>query len=391
MSANWVSCLLLASCLACGTNPSPDQNSNAPLAGVAGVAGSAPGINAAGAGAAGAGGIAINGPTTMSGGVGGSAAGSGGAAGLANGGSGAVADAGGSMAGGQGGTPMDWKLEHVFVLAMENHDQVSIVDNEKDAPYLNTLIQKGARACNFTDELPKDIVSEPHYVWMESGTNVFSDHTFDSDSDASDKNSTADTTHLVTQLGTANISWMSYQEGINDKTGSCPIASDGFYAAKHDPFVFFRDVSGSPPSKTNMFCAEHHRPLSALFDDLKANVARFVFITPNLCHDMHGATGCPESNLIRAGDDWLAANLPPVLDYIAQHRGVLFITWDEGENTLAPPFVALGPTIKPGYLSLSDYTHSSILKTNELIFGLPISPRVADCQAFDDMFTHAPY
>jgi hypothetical protein len=297
----------------------------------------------------------------------------------------------GGTGGAQAGSPNDYKLEHVFVLAMENHDEVSIVGNMTDAPYLNKLIQQGTMASHFADELPKDIVSEPHYVWMESGTNVFSDHTFDSDADPSDKNSTADTSHLVTQLGAANISWMSYQEDINDTTGACPIKSDGFFAAKHDPFIFFRDVSGSPPSKTNQFCVDHHRPLSKLFDDLKADVARFVFITPNLCHDMHGASGCPDSNLIHAGDTWLSGNLQPVLDYINAHHGVLFITWDEGENTLAPPFVVVGPTIKAGYTSPSNYTHSSLLKTNELIFGLPISPRVTNAEDFHDMFTQVPY
>ena len=41
------------------------------------------------------------------------------------------------------------------------------------------------------------------------------------------------------------VSWMGYMEGLDSSTGACPVNSSGFYAAKHDPFVFFQDVAGS--------------------------------------------------------------------------------------------------------------------------------------------------
>ena len=101
-------------------------------------------------------------------------------------------------------------------------------------------------------------------------------------------NSTASTAHLSTQITAAGSTWLSYQEGINSTTGACPIAASGRYAPKHDPFIFFRDVSGSTPSKTNAFCTAHHKALSALAGDLTNNrVAAYNFITPNQCHDMH--------------------------------------------------------------------------------------------------------
>ncbi|HEX7480785.1 MAG TPA: hypothetical protein VF331_23490 [Polyangiales bacterium] len=62
--------------------------------------------------------------------------------------------------------------KYVFVIAMENHDANQIYGNTTDAPYINnTLIPAYARATNFNDELPS-LVSEPHYVWMEAGTNA---------------------------------------------------------------------------------------------------------------------------------------------------------------------------------------------------------------------------
>ncbi|HEX2613455.1 MAG TPA: hypothetical protein VHO02_07665, partial [Fibrobacteria bacterium] len=163
-------------------------------------------------------------------------------------------------------------IRHVIVVAMENNDADVIYGGADRAPYINdTLLTKYAHAVNFVDPLPTWIPSEPHYVWMEAGTNALPDHVFQDNSDALLANSTSSGAHLVAQIRrAANDDWMSYQEGIDSLTGACPVASSGLYAAKHNPFVFFRDVSGNPPSKTNAYCASHHRPLPALYSDLAA-------------------------------------------------------------------------------------------------------------------------
>jgi phosphatidylinositol-3-phosphatase len=279
-------------------------------------------------------------------------------------------------------------IAHVFVVAMENENLGKIYDNAPDAPYINgTLIGQGARATSFIDELPVGSPSEPHYIWLEAGTNVFADRTFTTDSAPSASNSTASTAHLATQIAGAGLSWTAYQEGINATTGSCPIAGSGFYAPKHDPFVFFRDVAGDPPAKTTPPCTAHVKDLSALAGDLSAGaIADYVFITPNLCHDMHGASGCPDTNGIRAGDAWLGENLPPVLAFAEAHAGVVFVLWDEGDASGHLPFVALGPDVKPGYAGAVTYTHSSVLKTVEEILRLPILPTVATVDDLSDLF-----
>jgi hypothetical protein len=284
-----------------------------------------------------------------------------------------------------GGTTTGPKV--VFVIPMENQDQTKIIGNTTDAPYINgTLVKSYATASNFGDELPA-LLSEPHYVWMESGTNVFTDHTFSTDNDSSASNSTSSTAHLVTQLDAAGVSWMSYQEGMTANT--CPISSISStdYAAKHDPFVFFQDVSGSPPSSSNAGCIAHHKPYTALTADLQNSaVATYNFVTPNLCHDMHGAGGCPNSNNIQAGDDWLAANLQPIIDYALAHDGYVFITWDEGNNTTLMPFIAIGNHVKANYAGPTKYTHSSLLKSEEEILGVPVLSTVTSASDFADLF-----
>jgi phospholipase C len=279
-------------------------------------------------------------------------------------------------------------IKHVFVIAMENHGASDIYGNATHAPYINnTLLPMAGRATNFIDKLPQ-LNSEPHYVWMEAGTNAFSDHTFTTDSNPSASNSTASTAHLSTQIVAAGSTWLSYQEGLNSTSGACPIASSGNYAPKHDPFIFFRDVSGATPSKTNAFCAAHHRALTALAGDLTADrVAAYNFITPNLCHDMHSNSCAGSSDPILQGDTWLRDNVPAILSYVAAHQGVLLIVWDEPVGSTGTiPLIVLGPHVKPNRASTIQYSHGSLVKSVEQILGLPILPTVSADNALADFF-----
>lgn len=286
----------------------------------------------------------------------------------------------------------------VFVIAMENEAEDAVYGSAS-APYINkTLFPMGAHGTAFSDPLPDSIPSEPHYLWMEAGTNSFSDATFTSDSDPDSRNSTASTSHLTAQMMAASpaVSWMSYQEGLDaSTTGACPISSSGFYGAKHDPFVFFQDIVGKTPSPTASLCVAHHRAYttSSFAQALsQGTVAQYNFITPNLCNDMHGAAGCPSSDVIGAGDTWLATNLPPIIQYANAHNGVIFIVWDEPEGgSPLIPFLAVGPHVKAGYTSTVSVTHSALVKTVEKIFGLPLLPTVASANDLGDVFQAGTY
>jgi hypothetical protein len=304
------------------------------------------------------------------------------------------ADPGGEPSGSTTEAVTSSVIKHVFVIAMENHD-ASEIYGSANAPYINhTLLADYAHATNFNDPLPLSIPSEPHYVWMEAGTNAFSDHTFTGDSDPSGTNSTSSTAHLVTQIKSATngVTWRTYQEGLNSSTGLCPIHSSSLYAAKHNPFVFFKDVSGNPPSATNSYCESHHRPYSAFASNLAAgDVASFTFITPNLCHDMHGASGCPSTNEVTQGDTWLSTELPRIITYAHANAGVVFIVWDEGDSTGKLPFIAVGPGVKIGYAGGVSYTHSSMLKSIEAILGLSTLSKVSSANDLSDLFVAGHY
>jgi hypothetical protein len=277
-------------------------------------------------------------------------------------------------------------MQRVFVIAMENHNWADI-ENSPAAPYINgTLLPTGGHAQQYYNP-PAVHPSEPNYLWLEAGTS------FGITNDALPSvNHQSTTAHLVTLLGNAGISWKSYQEGISGTV--CPLDPSGLYAPKHNPMVFFDDVTdhNSPLSPS---CIAHMRPYAELATDLQnGTVARYNFLTPNLCNDMHNV--CPPvSNAITQGDSWLAAELPPILNSVAyQNNGVVFITWDEGEGGSDGPIgmIVLSPLAKPGgYSNAIHYTHSSTLRTIQEIFGVaPLLGNASSATDLADLFTTFP-
>lgn len=254
-----------------------------------------------------------------------------------------------------------------------------------------------AHATNFGDVLPLAIESGPHYVWMAAGTNSFDDHAFVTDDDPSASQSTASTAHLFHQLDAAGKSWRIYMEGLDANSGACPIYSNGVFAAWHNPAIWFQDVSGNPPSADNSYCAAHHRAFSSFDGDVASgDVADFTFITPNLCHNLHGAPSCPDQDFVRADDQWLAANVPPILDYVNAHGGVLMIVFDETSATNSwgdplQPFFVLGPQVKSGFANARSQDLSDYLRGVEDLLGLQPLPTVQGATGLGDYFQPGGY
>ena len=65
--------------------------------------------------------------------------------------------------------------------------------------------------------------------------------------------------------------------------------------------------------------------------------------------------------------------LPKLLGTEAfNNGGVIFLLWDEGGGSPPaddPPFIAISPNAKNGYVSLADYDTSAFLKTVETVPG----------------------
>jgi hypothetical protein len=274
-------------------------------------------------------------------------------------------------------------IQTVFVILMENHSW-SDFHGSADAPYLNNTLLPMASFCEQYYNPPGLHPSLPNYIWLEAGTNF---GIYDNNWPVDDHQST--TNHLVTLLNNAGISWRAYQEDI--VSGYVPLEDTNGYAVRHNPFVYFDDVTGTN-NPGYAYGIAHIRPYTELANDLVSNtVARYNFLTPNQCNDGHDSCG-PTSNLVRQIDDWLASEVPRILNSAAfSNNGAIFITWDEGEGGSDGPIgmIVLSPLARGGgYFNNIQYTHSSFLRTMQEIFGVtPLLGDAANATDLSDLFT----
>jgi hypothetical protein len=191
------------------------------------------------------------------------------------------------------------------------------------------------------------------------------------------------TNHLTTLLRHAGISWKTYQENIPGDT--CPVTTQYPYAARHNPFVYFDDIT----SDFN-YCTNHIRPFGELAADLANHtVARYNFITPNVTNDMHDfAPGSFSSE--GQGDYWLSQQMPMILNSAAYaNNGAVFITWDEGSPAGPIGMIVLSPLARGGgYNNSIHYTHSSLLRSLQESFRVgPLLGGAASAASLSDLFT----
>jgi hypothetical protein len=277
-------------------------------------------------------------------------------------------------------------IKTVFVILMENQNWSTIKGSGSALYIRNTLLPMASHAEAYKTPSGNH-PSEPNYIWLAAGQSfgITNDNDPSSNHIASDAN-------LGYLMNRAGVTWKSYQEDIDGTT--CPLTSSGKYAAKHNPFVFFDDLTGAlDPNDAG--CIAHNRPYTDLATDLAGGtVARFNFITPNLCHDMHDVCA-PQLSMIKQGDDWLSTEVPRILASRAyQDDGALFIIWDEGFLDSDGPIgmIVLSPLAKGGgYSNSIAYTHSSSLRTFEEILGLaPDLGGAASATSLSDLFQTYP-
>lgn len=276
-------------------------------------------------------------------------------------------------------------IKTVFLILMENHNWSEIKGNAS-APYINhTLLPMASYAQQYYNP-PGNHPSLPNYLWLEAGTNfgIYND-------DSPYINHQNTTQHLTTLLNNARISWKAYEEDTNGQ--DCPLLGLGSYATKHDPMVYFNDVTNDN-NIHSAYCIAHVRPFSQLSPDLAHNSeGRYNFITPNLCDDMHDP--CFQTlDTVRQGDNWLAKQIPIIMHSTAyKNGGVIFITWDEASSGDGPiGMIVLSPAAKGnGYSNTIYYTHSSTLRTVEEIFGVtPLLGAAAKATDLSDLFRTFP-
>ncbi|MGO4120763.1 alkaline phosphatase family protein [Arthrobacter sp. YAF16] len=307
--------------------------------------------------------------------------------------------------------------QHVFVINLENKGYDKTWGPASAAPYLSqTLRSQGVLLNQYFGTAHN---SQPNYVAQISGqgpnpqmqADCQSYTPFAGSGTASPGQAVGDgcvfpasVPTVAGQLTAAGKTWKGYMEdmgtpcrhpalGAVDDTQKAKVGDQ--YAARHNPFVYFAGITGSPD------CAKNDVDLAALKTDLAsaATTPNLSMITPNLCHDGHDSPcvdGQPGG--LASADEWLKQWVPAITSSPAfKQDGVLVITFDEsdgpqsdasaccgegpGPNAPLPGITGMGggrvgalvlsPFTKGGTWSTTPYNHYSLLASIEDTFGLP--------------------
>jgi hypothetical protein len=224
------------------------------------------------------------------------------------------------------------------------------------------------------------------------------------------------------QLAEHGRRWKSYQESL-PPTGADGIDySDGWftdvtpppdsiggsgallklYAAKHNPFVYFKSVQEGHDRQNSLANVVGFEGKSGLYDDLASgHVPDLAFISPNQCNDQHGRGNGGSQCAFDPVTDGSQAGLNPALIYVGdltlrtivaaihrspawrQGRNAIVTVWDENDYSFVPNLnqvlaivdTNFGPS---GVQSNKYYTHFSLLRTLEGGFHLPCLNHACD-------------
>jgi phosphatidylinositol-3-phosphatase len=230
------------------------------------------------------------------------------------------------------------KVQHVVWVLMENHGYGQIIGSGQ-APYINHLARTYGLATNY---FAVSHPSLPNYIALTSG----STHGISDDSDPSSHR--LNVPSIFSELrGEAS---QSLEQSMRS---NCDRNDSGQYAVRHNPEAYY----------VNLGSQCHDVPFGAA-PNLRA---RFTFVTPNVCNDMHDC-GVP------AGDAFLSHYVPQLMNTPQYKAGTtaIFIVWDEDSGCCGNhvPLIAISPythRVRVGTF----YTHYSLLKTAEQLLGLP--------------------
>ncbi|HTT32982.1 MAG TPA: alkaline phosphatase family protein [Methylomirabilota bacterium] len=238
---------------------------------------------------------------------------------------------------------------------------------------------------------------------------------------------------IADQLVAAGLSWKSYQESLPPSGADGVNFADGFftdgsnipgaipgeaqslvklYAAKHNPFVYFRSVQEGEREGLGLDRVVGFEGAHGLFEDLASgHLPNYSMISPNQCTDQHGrGNGGPQCDF-DPNDNGTLVGLNPALMYIGDltlrniikaihaspvwHEGrtAIVVVWDEDDYSVSPTVNKVLLTVDTNYgvhgvQSGKFYTHFSLLKSIEAGFRLPCLNHACDASAsvMSDLF-----
>lgn len=243
---------------------------------------------------------------------------------------------------------------------------------------------------------------------------------------------------IADQIAAAGKTWKSYQESLPPQGANNVGFSDGvftdttnfanikptlnpaltssnlvyLYAAKHDPFVYFRSIQEGDQPGSDLTNVVPFVGANGLYSDLASgNVPNYSFIAPNQCNDQHGRGNAgpfcnydPNDNgtqaglnpaLLQAGDVAVRQIVTAIKASPAWKQGqnAIVVLWDEDDYSVSPTVNQVLLIVDTNYgahgiQSNVSYNHFSLLKSIESGFGLPCLNHACDAtvNVMSDLF-----
>jgi acid phosphatase len=237
--------------------------------------------------------------------------------------------------------------DHIVILVEENRGYSKIIGNA-DAPYINTLAQRGVL---FTHSYGVTHPSQPNYLALFSGT------TRGISSNACPLELKGE--NLGGALIEKGLSFVSYSESLPE--AGYEGCRYGAYMRKHNPAANWKELAAS------------NQPFTAFPQDF-SKLPTVSLVVPDQRNDMHDGS-------IEQGDVWLAQNIEQYAKWAMTNNSLLIVTFDEDDgregNRIATIFV--GEMVKPGK-SAQHINHYTLLRTLSEMYGLSILGESKDQQ-----------
>ncbi len=198
----------------------------------------------------------------------------------------------------------------------------------------------------------------------------------------------------------AGADGIAYSDGYFTDLSTIPDSLGGsaafvkLYAAKHNPFVYFKSVQEGHDPNNSLANVVGFEGKGGLYDDLSSGrLPAFSLISPNQCNDQHGRGNGGAQCAFDPVTDGSQAGLNPALIYVGdltlrtivkaihnspaweRGRNAIVTVWDENDYSFVPNQNKVLVIVDTNYgshgvHSSKFYTHFSLTKTLEAGFGV---------------------
>src|SRR3989449_535481 len=230
-------------------------------------------------------------------------------------------------------------FDQLVVVLMENKNLNEVYG---PAPYMTQLADQYSFSQGWSSITNP---SQPNYIAIMGAS------TFGVSGDGNHPNLNHPT--LVDLIETSGHTWTAIAEGSGSGCSINPQRGED-----HFPFLSYTTITGNPARCANL----HSGGPADVVTALNAGT-NFIWFTPNDGHNMH-------DNSVASGDAWIQSWVSGLLTAMGSKKTALILMFDEAYTS--PPYIYMsfsGPATKLAYKSTASYSHYSLAKLLEDVWG----------------------